>query len=550
MAQPERPAVTLGKVPPGVLSIGWIRTVCLCLAIAVSASTRAADFRFDSMREVIETRGIKSVDELVQALPPDLRAHYTLVFASRSLQGASPAYPRAILFDSDAEFIVTFNGDPAERGNSVVETMEFDPRHNNFLFREIQFPADRSGAVSISEANSARCVACHGQPARPVWDAAPFWPGAYGERYGAGLSAAESKGMHEFLALQPGHARYRNLLGAAALAERTTYVASAREVYNGVKTTSPNAQLSALLTRLNIRSIISEMTSRPAFATHRYVLLAAAEGNCGALPEYYPESMREEIAEQLRAYRRTSAATGRLQAEAVTTRLAGANGRYQRSAAGLDELRFVVERSLGLATQQWTLALERNTYDASAPEGAPTLAQVLFEWVAVTDEELRGLHAYRSFTSGDRYCEHLRRQSVRALEAWYPAQPWVQASTRAVQVTATVNGDPDASSSQDPSSWKPEFLDRCTACHTGEVAPFIPFADADALANRLATGNYPHGRLLDEILYRLAPEAGSKSMPRGITISAEQRRRLEEYFLGLGPRGAMPGAFQATASPR
>jgi len=31
------------------------------------------------------------------------------VFASRSLQGASTAYPRAILFGSDAEFIVSFN---------------------------------------------------------------------------------------------------------------------------------------------------------------------------------------------------------------------------------------------------------------------------------------------------------------------------------------------------------------------------------------------------------------------------------------------------------
>src|SRR5882672_11462711 len=328
MAVLKRPAASLGK---------RLRTLCFCLAVAASASARAAEFRFDSMRELIESRGIRSVDELIQALPPELRSHYTLVFASRSLQGTSPANPRAILFGSDAEFVVTFNGDPAERGNSVVETMEFDSRNNRFLFREIQFPADKNGPVSISEANSARCVACHGEPARPVWDPAPFWPGVYGERYGAGLSAAESKGMREFLALQPGHARYQNLLGAAAFAERTTYVASARQVYNGVSTTSPNAQLSALLTRLNIRSILSEMASRPAFDAHRYVLLGAAEGSCGPLPEYYPASLRDAIAEELRAYRRTNAAIGRLQAVAVTARLAGAGGRYQRGAAGLDE---------------------------------------------------------------------------------------------------------------------------------------------------------------------------------------------------------------------
>jgi hypothetical protein len=540
---PKRPAAPAGKPRPGGSSIGRIRAVYFCLAVAIGATARAEEFGFESLRGLIESRGISSVDELVRALPADLRAHYTLVFASRSLQGASPANPRAILFGSDAEFVVTFNGDPTARGNSAVETMEFDPRSNNFQFREIQFPADRGGQVLISEANSARCVACHGQPARPVWDNPPFWPGAYGERYGAGLSAAESKGMREFLALQPRHARYQNLLGAASFAERRTYVASAHDVYNGVATTSPNAQLSALLTRLNVRSILSEMASRPAFDAHRYALLAAAEGSCGPLPDYYPESIRDAIADGLRAYRRMSAATGRLQASAVGARLAGANARYQRGAAGLEELRFVAERSLELSTQQWTLALERNTYDASSPEGAPTLAQVLFEWVAVTDEELRGLHTYRSFTSDDRYCEHLRRQSVRALEAWYTAHPLSEAAAADAQLEPTVARDSDASFPQNAVSWRPEFLERCTACHNGEVAPFIPFADPDALAKCLVKGSYPHGRLLDEVLYRLAPEAGAKSMPRGITITAAQRRVLEEYFLALGQRGAMHSAL-------
>ncbi len=515
----------------------------LCLGVALSATASASQFGFESMRGLIESRGIKSVDELIAALPADLRSHYTLVFASRSLQGATPANPRVILFGSDAEFVLTFNGAPTERGSSAVETMEFDARNNNFQFREIQFPADKGGPVTISEANSARCVACHGQPARPVWDTPPFWPGVYGERYGAGLSAAEAQGMRAFLALQQRDARYRSLLGAAAFGQRETYVASARAVYNGVSTTSPNAQLSALLTRLNIRSILSEMASRPAFDAHRYVLLAAAEGSCGPLPEYYPASIRDQIADELRGFRRMNAGTDRLQAAAVAARLTGRNGRVQRGAAGLDDLRFVVERNLGLSTQQWTLALERNTYDASAPEGAPTLAQVLFERVGLTDEELRGLHAYRSFTSDDRYCEHLRRQSVRALEAWYSAHPLPAAPASVARLEPSPSRDPDAPSSQNLVASKPEFLDRCTSCHTGQVGPFIPFADPGALAQRLVQGNYPHGRLLDEILYRLAPEAGAQSMPRGITISAAQRRRLEDYFLDLGQGGATRSAL-------
>jgi hypothetical protein len=482
------------------------------------------------MRGLIESRGINSVEELIEALPADLRTHYTLVFEARGLQGASLANPRAILFGSDAQFIVTFNGDPTERGNSTVETMEFDPRNNNFQFREVQFPANRGGPVLISEANPARCVACHGQPARPVWDTPPAWPGVYGERYGAGLSAEESRGMREFLSLQPDHARYRNLIGAAAFAERDTYVSSARAVYNGVRTTSPNAQLSALLTTLNLRSIMSELASRPAFEAHRYVLLAATEGSCGSLPEYYPDSMRAAIASELRAFKQSSAATDRLQAAAIAARLSNAHGGYKRggTAVGIDELRFVVERSLGLTTQQWTLALERNTYDLSAPEGTQTLGQVLFEWVRVTDDDLRRLRAYRSFTGDDHYCEHLRQQSVQALEAWYTGHPATEARMNAAQGAI---------------SSRPELLDRCASCHTGEVAHVIPFADADALAKLLAHGNYPHGRLLDEILFRLAPEAGPRSMPRGITMSAAQRRGLEEYFRALARDGATPSAL-------
>ena len=336
--------------------------------------------------------------------------------------------------------------------------------------------------------------------------------------------------MREFLSLQPGHARYRNLIGAAAFAERDTYVSSARAVYNGVRTASPNAEFSALLTALNIRSIMSELASRPAFEAHRYVLLAAAEGSCGSPPEYYPDSMRAAIASELRAFKQSSAATDRLQAAAIAARLSHAHGRYQRggAAAGLDELRFVVERSLGQTTQQWTLALERNTYDLSAPEGTQTLGQVLFEWVRVTDDELRRLRAYRSFTSDDRYCEHLRQQSVRALEAWYTGHPAAE---------ARANGAQGAISS------RADLLDRCASCHSGEVAHLIPFADPDALAKLLEHGSYPHGRLLDEILFRLAPGAGPGSMPRGITMSAAQRRGLEEYFLGLARGGGTHSAL-------
>jgi hypothetical protein len=72
---------------------------------------------------------------------------------------------------------------------------------------------------------------------------------------------------------------------------------------------------------------------------------------------------------------------------------------------------------------------------------------------------------------------------------------------------------------------------------SGEIAPVIPFESPDNLARSLVHGDYPRGRLLDEILFRLSLEAGSDSMPRGMTIDAGQRRALEEYFLAVAARG-------------
>src|SRR5262249_19298254 len=152
----------------------------------------------------------------------DLRSHYVLMFRSRSLHGSSFAHPRAILFDPEARFVVSFNGDAGQAGFTALETMEFDDSDKSFKFREITFPSfapyfapraealgaskgkpgagaqgaakgepsearSANGGVNISHPNPPRCLRCHGEPARPVWDTHPEWPGAYGERYDAGV---------------------------------------------------------------------------------------------------------------------------------------------------------------------------------------------------------------------------------------------------------------------------------------------------------------------------------------------------------------------------
>jgi hypothetical protein len=508
------------------MRIVWALWVCLSFALADVA--RAENFGFESLRQLLETSRISTIEELIPALPQDLRTHYALVFSSRSLQDASFANPRVILFGSSAQLIVTFNGDASAHGYAAVETMEFDARTNRFLFREISFPADEGArGATISEPNPARCVACHDRPARPIWDAPPSWPGVYGERYHAGLSPAEMQGMREFLATRASHPRYRHLLGATAFADRETYVQGARAVYNGASIEPPNAQLSALLSTLNMRAILSELAGAPAFAAHRYVLLATAGANCGRLEDFYPAALRSAVNAQFKEFAGVTTSADRRQSELKTLRRAGRGNqtRVLASPTELTALRFVVERGLNIPTQHWTLALERGTYDFSAPDGTLTLEQALFERLARSDAALYDLAEYRTFASEDSYCQHLRRESRRSLSTWYGS------GMKSEQSAAPPVSDGLESS--------PPLLERCIACHSSDVAPPLPFGDPGTLAPLLLGGRYPRGRLLDEILFRLTPQAAADRMPRGIYISSIEQHQFEDYFLTLA-RSAAP----------
>jgi cytochrome c553 len=498
-----------------------------CLALGLAEPAPAGEFSFDSLSQVIAAQHVGSVEELLAALPEDLRTHYSLVFSSRSLQDASFEHPRAVLFGSNAQLILTFNGDPSQHGFEAVESMEFDAHANRFIFREITFSLDKTQpAARISDPNPARCVACHDHPARPIWDVPPGWPGVYGERYGAGLSSIELRGLRRFLAIQATHPRYRYLLGAAALADRDSYVSGSRATYNGVSVEPPNARLSAQLATFNVRSILSELASQPGFASYLNVLLATAGSNCGAVADFYPPSMRTAIAADYKSYSKATAAADRSQSSAKTLRLGGRRNPYSglASPAEFTELRYVAERALDVSTRHWTLAFERGSYDMSAPAGTLTLEQALFAWLARTDPELRTVVAYRTFNADDAYCQHLKRASQLSIAAWL--------ETRAALAAA-----PDAPTNAAPGHHAPgpmpALVQQCAACHSSDIAPVLPFGDPAALAARLRGGNYPHGRLLDEILFRLTPEAGTERMPRGVAIDAAEQRELEGYFMSL-----------------
>jgi hypothetical protein len=516
--------------PPLTASHRTLQTLqaAALLAAALLAPARpAASLDFASLERLLAERNIGSLEGLLAALPASERSSYALVFESRSLQGASFENPRTILFGPDARFIVTFNGSATQRGFRVLETMEFDERSRSFKLRELLFPEPAAGAagVIVSELNPERCARCHGTPPHPVWDSFPLWPGAYGERYGARLSARERAGLSAFLAQQAAHPRYRQLIGTERLADPATFRPGAPGRYSESPQEPPNAALAIELTRLRARSIARQLASQPAFASYQYALIGLADAACGNPADFYPGLLWREERSTFERIAAATAAANLRQAQLKALR-AGPGGHGAGAGTASDSallpLRFVAESALGITTGDWSLALERDTYDFSLPPLAVQLwREALLAELAPGDAAIRTLSDYATSADGDRYCSYLKRRSREALAALQS-----EAAGSAVRQLSA------AAAAEVPAA-RPAALQLCVSCHESGAAPALPFSDAPQLARQLRSRTTPHGMLIDEIRFRLSAAAGTQRMPLGLNLSDAEREGLEAYFAAL-----------------
>jgi mono/diheme cytochrome c family protein len=500
------------------------RTAVLCLLAAAPA---AMAMSFAGLEQLIVDRNIRSIEDLLPLLPADLRSRYVLMFRSRSLHGSSYAHPRAILFDPEARLVISFNGDASQAGFGALETMEFDDAGKSFRFHEITFPADAGGDghARFSQPNPEPCLKCHGDPPRPVWDTHPGWPGAYGERYGAALTAPERSGLQQFLREQPDHPRYRWLLEIDRFASPETFRPAARTRYEGTERLPPNAELGAALGRLNFEAIVHQLEAQPQFDAHKYALMAALGTDCGRLDAFFPDAQRDGIDKGLDRFAAASAHANAAQVRLKRLRAVGGAdpGAYAKidGVESIDRFRYVVETRFGLSTSQWTTALEKGSYDfAWSPSAAAEMASYLRKRLAQTDPQTRDLADFRTFSGGDPYCAYLVRRSRAALAADGAA------AGRSATVPASGLARTQA------------LLDQCAGCHLSGVGPRLPFDHPPELAALLRSGRFTHGTLMDEIRWRLAPQAGAGRMPLGTNISDEERDALLQYFGGVLRQGA------------
>lgn len=191
----------------------------MLLASLFNASLAGADFTYGDLVGLIQAKNITSIEQLLPELPEELRANYTLMRQTRSLQHATASNPRVILFGRDAKLTCAFNGAPGSRGFDSLECFQFCREERAFDFRDIQFPTDENGlkSVKFSERNkNARgdvsCLKCHGQDPRPNWDSYRRWPGAYGEDDDILVDTEELTGFKSFVAVRSVHPRYKWLI--------------------------------------------------------------------------------------------------------------------------------------------------------------------------------------------------------------------------------------------------------------------------------------------------------------------------------------------------
>jgi hypothetical protein len=381
---------------------------------ALAPAGSGSEIRFETLRSLIRTRGVRSIDELLPLLPESFRSQYVLMYESRSLQEASYRSPRALLYANDARFVAAFNGDPGESGHRSLETMEFDEAQRAFRFREIVFPdesAEGAGAV-FSEVNPRKCLECHGESPRPLWDTYPTWPGAYGE-HDQGRPEAEAAGLAEFLAGRPYNPRYRLLVGSESLATRPLSADVA--AYEGRDRLSRNSDFGLKLQRLEYRRIAREVMTSPKFAPFRYALLASLEAQCLDIEDFLPDAVRAGFARRARDFERE---TERANAEESTRKRLRTHGPSDEVVHAQTEtlapFRYLVEEGLGIPTHGWTLALEESTYDFTTPRRSTwVLERDILDEVARTDPQVRVLRGDPGHR--DDYCATLRKRSNTAL---------------------------------------------------------------------------------------------------------------------------------------
>lgn len=169
---------------------------------------------FEQIRAWVDQGEAKTLPQLLERLPEEMRRNFSFMKFSRSLQEGSAESPRVILIGDGGDIFATFNGRPEQRGYHDLELMFYREATHRYELRRIEFP--EVGRPRVSPANPPACLKCHDDDPRPLWEPRPLYLDSLPE--GISWSAPEIEELRRFLGANQTHARYGKLLAPIATA--------------------------------------------------------------------------------------------------------------------------------------------------------------------------------------------------------------------------------------------------------------------------------------------------------------------------------------------
>ncbi|MCC6138641.1 MAG: hypothetical protein IT287_08405, partial [Bdellovibrionaceae bacterium] len=147
--------------------------------------------------ELLQTKQVTDLDEVINILPPSFTAHFTLKHgemingprghkAEADVPGfgqhSEPMAPRAFVFDYTSGFAISYNSGVVskglpQQGGQTLDTISFDFTKKTFRLAKIDFPINKGVTPAM---NSHDCTSCHGPNNRPIFSMYPDWPRFYG----------------------------------------------------------------------------------------------------------------------------------------------------------------------------------------------------------------------------------------------------------------------------------------------------------------------------------------------------------------------------------
>jgi hypothetical protein len=525
-----------------------------CIALISSAlaettytqpSGSGTGLTFDQVETLIQQQNPKSVEETLALLPKSSFGQYALVYSSRSLQGATPLNPRAIVYDRKSGLTFAFNGDSKEDNFNTLEFMQFDQNTKKFELHEVTF---LGGKATISKPDT--CLKCHGDNPHPIWDSYFLWPGVYGSE-DANLVGDEKKNLVKWIAARAAHPRYQYLF-AGQVSGLTTQSPDGHSITLGAQS------LGMILSHQNFQAIALEFQSDPKLASFRYALIAAGACPDESIDDFLPmevkasadqtfqkvnESVERAIKksfvdriDRTRALDTTGDFESRV-SDNIKIVAKGGTPTDIEAIALVARYRYLVE-NFGSATPNWSLEFKPpgsnlKTYAMNdgyrINGGLPDLWKTLLNPVADAD-------LYATFESAPAYpaapptsvCAKLKEKSLATLSGAKRGDQKITLSPEALTIEDTGEAKAPAIS---------QVFNACLLCHvvppgSDTSFPQFPFNNVEKLKARLGETGYPNGTLAQEILFRISTK-GDQQMPPGGSLSSSEVDTIKKFVDNL-----------------